>query len=98
MRKAIGSWGQMYLKSILATSQLVSHPNAVRGPMLQGCENMCHSLTKLRVSTGCLLKLLFFGTQPIVMHGLEHGQLKCLNKYSMPPSMLKMKKFFVEVV
>ena len=79
-------------KSVSLTSQ------CSEGLMLQGCENVCHSLTKPRVSIGCLLKLLFVGMQPIVVHGLGHGQLKWLNKYSMPPSMLRMKKFFVEVV
>ena len=42
---------------------------------------------------GYLLKLLFVGMQPIVVHVLGHGQSKWLNKCSMPPSMLRMKKF-----
>ena len=40
--------------------------------LLQVCENACHSSTKPLVGTGCLLKLLFFDMQPIVMHGLGH--------------------------
>ena len=66
--------------------------------MLQGHKNTCHSSTKLQVSTGCLQKLLFFGTQPTVVYGLGHGRLKWLNKYSTPPSMLRINKFFMEVV
>ena len=66
--------------------------------MLQGYENAHHSSTKLQAGIGCLLKLLFFGTRPIVVHGQGHDLLKWLNRYSTPPSMLRMKKFFEEVV
>ena len=50
------------------------------------------------MSTDCLVKLSFFGMQTIVVHRLGHDQLKSLNKYYTLPSLLRMKKFFVEVV
>ena len=66
----------------------------MRGLTLQGYENEYHNSTKLLVGNGYLLKLLFSGKQPVVVRELGHGQLKWLGRYSMPPSMLKKKKFF----
>ena len=54
-------------KSVSVVSHCSKGSDAVR------VRNVCHSSTKPRVSTGCLLKLLFFDTQPIVVHGLGHG-------------------------
>ena len=65
------------------------YPIAANGMKLRGYSNKHHSLIKLQVGTDCWLKLLFFGIHPIVVHGQEHGQLKKLNRCSMPPSKLK---------